>query len=713
MSALRLCARAACLGALAFASGCSSDPDVLTQIQITVDSDLDVPDQLDRVAIEVAGMVTDEAASADLREQGLPRKLTLLHEGGPLGPVRVTAIGFLRGDQVVERVVETRFQAGKLVSLAIQLQRACLDVSCRAGASCDEGECRSISDGSPVGTTDGGGAGDGGGGEDGGLQDAGDDAGPSDAGSDTGVDSGSDAGDSDAGDSGVAPNRRPICTITEPLPATALIAGQSVGFAGRCDDPETGRVRTGLTWSSDVEASLCSGAMCEFTFATGGTRIVRLCAPDPTAASLQGCVSVTINVRLPAPPTVSIDSVEQSGSSAQPFSTGAAIVLAGSAEGQELTLTWRDTLVGEFAQDSLQASLIGPLVGRHVVTLTATDNVMQMRQATATFVVLAQNAAQLVQPFATSNGVLATAGGARIDALAHDSLDHALLANPLPAIYMLDGQNPSTAGLSLEQTTPTIPAAVHAIAISEADARVYFATGNGLTVCDYAASSGVGASCTSFRNGQFPANDLRSVARARAEGTDYLLAGTQAGLLVTTNLAGANSGQRAIENHAIAGLAAADDLVWVATGDDGLWVYELANDEASAIDDAPSAQLSAVVVDSQGAVWVGSDDGVGRYDPEHDSWLYLRTEMSPEPHLIGNGIRCLAAQRTLIDGTPHDLIWIGTDLGVTRFDTTLGTLMNLTEDDGLPNASVGSIAVLLDGSKLFGTDSGLARYAGP
>jgi len=710
MTAPRLCARAACLGALAFALGCSSDSDPLTQIQVTVDSDLDVPDQLDRVTIGVAGMVTDEAASADLSERGspLPRRLTLLHQVGPLGPVRVTATGFQGGTQVVERVVETRFESGKLVPLAIELQRACLDVSCPDGASCDDGECRSISDGSPVGAPDGGGAGDGGGGEDGGLQDAGDDAGATDAGADGSTDAGSDAGDS-----GASQNQRPSCSIAEPLDAAELIAGQSVGFAGRCDDPETGRIRTGLQWTSNIEASLCSGGMCDFTFATSGARIVSLCAADPTDASLQGCASVAVSVDLPAAPTVSIDSVEQAGSSAQPFSTGPSIVLTGNAEGQELELVWRDTLVGEFAQDSAQASLTGPLVGRHVVTLTATDNVGQMRQASTTFVVLAQDAAQLVQPFATSNGVLTTAGGARIDALAHDSLDHGVLANPLPAIYMLDGKSPSTTGLSVELSTPTLPAAVRAIAISEQDNRIYFATANGLMVCDYAASTGVGGGCSSYRNGQFPHNDVHAVARARAEGTDYLLAGTLNGLLISTNVGGSNSGQEELGNHAIAGLAPVDDMVWIATGDEGLWSYDLANDEVHAVDSGPSPQLSAVVVDALGAVWVGSDDGVGRYDPVRDSWLILRTTMSPEPHLIGNGIRCLAAQRTLIEGRSHDLIWIGTDLGVTRFDTTIGTLMNLTEDDGLPSNSVRAIAVLLDGSKLVGTDSGLARYAGP
>jgi len=36
-----------------------------------------------------------------------------------------------------------------------------------------------------------------------------------------------------------------------------------------------------------------------------------------------------------------------------------------------------------------------------------------------------------------------------------------------------------------------------------------------------------------------------------------------------------------------------------------------------------------------------------------------------------------------------------------------------TTADGLPSNSIRSIAVLSDGSKLIGTDSGLARYAGP
>jgi hypothetical protein len=695
-----------CAVTIALALGCSGELDAPTQIQLTVDSDLDVPDQLDRVTIEVAGMVTDEAASADLLERGLPRRLTLVHEGGPLGPVRVTATGFLAGGQVVERVVETRFESGELVKLAIELQRACLAVTCPAGSSCADGDCRSIADGSPVGTPDGGEP-ERDAGEDGGARDAGEDGGRPDAGR-------------DAGDSGSADNERPSCSIVEPLDSAAVTAGQSVRLTGRCDDPETGRIRAGFSWSSSIEGALCDRAMCDTAFATSGMQVIRLCAADPADPALQGCTSVRVNVSLPPPPTVSIDSVTQAGSSAQPFGTGPAIAFTASAEGQEVELVWRDTLVGQFAQGSAQATLTGPVVGRHVVTLIATDNVGQMRQASVTFVVLPQNASaqdDLIEAFATSNGVFAAAGGAAIEALASDSLDHAVLANPLPAVYRLNGQTPSTAAPALELTAgsglPVTSTAVQAIAISEADDQIYIGTDDGLVVCDYAANTGVGGSCNTYRNGQFPDNDVRAVVRAQAEGTEYLVAGTAAGLFVSTNVSGSNNGRAALETHAIAGLAAADDMVWAATASDGLWSYELANDIAHAVDGGPSANLTAVVVDQRGGVWVGSDDGVGRYDPIQNSWLIVRTDASPEPHLIGDTIRCLAATRTLIAGTPHDVIWIGTDSGISRIDATLGTLMNLTEDDGLPSNGVRGITVLLDGSKLFGTTAGLARYAGP
>ena len=83
---------------------------------------------------------------------------------------------------------------------------------------------------------------------------------------------------------------------------------------------------------------------------------------------------------------------------------------------------------------------------------------------------------------------------------------------------------------------------------------------------------------------------------------------------------------------------------------------------------------SAVFVDAQGGVWVGSDMGVGRFDPARESWLVLREGNSPAPHLVSDTVRCITGTRTLIDGDPHDVVWVGTDAGISRIDSTLATL---------------------------------------
>jgi hypothetical protein len=504
-----------------------------------------------------------------------------------------------------------------------------------------------------------------------------------------------------------------VCTITEPLADAVLTAGQPFRLVGRCSDPETGRVRSGLHWHTG-ELELCSGAMCDATLTSDGPYALTLCAPDPRDAALEGCTDVNVQVTLPPEPTVSIDSITQSGSETQPFTSGPTVTLTGSASGQGVQLIWFDTFLGSFGNGTEQVTMASPLVGRHTVILTATDNLGRSVRASASFVVVQNGGGsgnKLAQTLTATNTTLATGGGAHVDALARDSTDFVLVANPLPGIYRFDGtaNNPVP---SVALTAPSLTGAVHAMAISEADGNVYLGTAGGLTVCGYTTNSGIG-SCTTHKNGNVPDNDVLSVARARADGSEYLLAGTAGGLFVTSNVDGSNSGQHPLDDRVVTGLAAdGDGNVWVATRGDGLWRYDVANDEPHRIDGGPSSQLSAVAVDAVGMIWDGSDDGIGRYEPEHDRWTVLRTDQSPEPGLVSDTIRCLTTTRVLIGGIAHDVVWFGTDKGVSRIDSSVGSLMNMDDDDGLPSASVRAIVVLGDGSKLIGTDSGIARYSG-
>ena len=65
------------------ACGAESAP---TQIIVEVDSDLNIPAELERVTVSVEGAEAT-SASADLTRTPLPRTLGLIHTGGPLGPV--------------------------------------------------------------------------------------------------------------------------------------------------------------------------------------------------------------------------------------------------------------------------------------------------------------------------------------------------------------------------------------------------------------------------------------------------------------------------------------------------------------------------------------------------------------------------------------------------------------------------------------------------
>jgi len=115
-----------------------------TAILLTIDSDLSVPDELDRVTVEGAGFDTESAPSADLSVKPLPRSITLRHESGPYGPLEITVTGY-RGEQLlVQRTLRTAFVPGYVTSVLVQLTRACANVMCGTGLTCEEGTCRGV-----------------------------------------------------------------------------------------------------------------------------------------------------------------------------------------------------------------------------------------------------------------------------------------------------------------------------------------------------------------------------------------------------------------------------------------------------------------------------------------------------------------------------------------------------------------------------------------
>ncbi|MBX3246614.1 MAG: hypothetical protein KF901_05470 [Myxococcales bacterium] len=197
--------------------GCQS---AVTEVVVVIDTDLQVPGRLDRLQLEVTGPDgRREEATATLGEgeAPLPRTLTLVHDGGVLGPFEVRARGLRGRAEVLERRARFDFVPGSSRVLTMNLVEACIDRDCRPG-TCGEDGCEPIErgelgrwmgapprlgEGRPgrrdAGADDGGP--DDGGADDGGLdggplprEDAGGQDAGRDAGSDAGLDAGVDAG---------------------------------------------------------------------------------------------------------------------------------------------------------------------------------------------------------------------------------------------------------------------------------------------------------------------------------------------------------------------------------------------------------------------------------------------------------------------------------------------------------------------------------------
>jgi ligand-binding sensor domain-containing protein len=118
--------------------------------------------------------------------------------------------------------------------------------------------------------------------------------------------------------------------------------------------------------------------------------------------------------------------------------------------------------------------------------------------------------------------------------------------------------------------------------------------------------------------------------------------------------------------------------------------------------------LSSLALVAAGTLWVGGSAGLGRYVANTDGW----TVWKATDGLVSNQINSLAVEQQTIDGSARDIIWAATNAGVSRFDVQAGTFQTFTTVDGLPSNTVQMVLVMTDGTKLFATDAGVARYTG-
>ena len=121
--------------------GCDLAP--RTQIVVVVDTDFDIPDGLDTIVIDASAPDgQDHSSSIELEgSSSLPATVTLVHEGGPLGPFTVEASGEREGSTIVEREAEVSFVPDRSLVLTLHLVEACSGFPCPAFETCSEEGC--------------------------------------------------------------------------------------------------------------------------------------------------------------------------------------------------------------------------------------------------------------------------------------------------------------------------------------------------------------------------------------------------------------------------------------------------------------------------------------------------------------------------------------------------------------------------------------------
>jgi hypothetical protein len=673
----------------AAAAGCSEDPAKSTQIVVVVDSDMAVPGALDRVTIDVSGLKKAPApASADLAKQDLPRSLGLFHTGGPLGPIRVRARGFLDSAQVVERLAIVSFEQDKTLELRVPLSASCAaaDLACSADMTCDRGHCvTATQDDLPLfkGTVKGFDVDD--------VEPPGGDAGSA------------DGGPVDAG--GMTTNEKPQCTISAPQDGATFAEGENVSFSGSCQDPESGPIRVGLSWESNAGGMLGTGARLSVSTLAAGTHMISLCAPDPEQATLRGCATISITVSAANKTSATISALMQGNNASSPFTTAAPLTATGSGTGEDpLKFAWTDSLLGPIGE-GMSVTLDPPPKGKHTLTLAVTDSRAQTATDNRSFVVRDPGKSLLeTVPSATM----------RFDALASASDDRVYAAGPARrAVYLYDGSSTPTTAL----TESDLPDLVHDISLDEQLGYAYIGT-KGFLICPFSASGGIAASsCNQFKGGAFGNDECNAMLRVTgSNGMQYLLIGTTRGLIVTSPDAvpGSIVSVRRLTTVDIRAIARVDGTAWLATAQ-GLYSFDPvtnASQRYGAATGAPSDTLTSIRAASDGVLWVGSSNGLGRYVPSSHTWTVWRAGDAPAPGLVSNDVRDLVVARSKIGSDTRDIVWVATAAGVSRLDPTLPSFTSFTQEDGLPSNSVRTITLIRGDTKVFATDSGAVTYDG-
>jgi signal transduction histidine kinase/ligand-binding sensor domain-containing protein/DNA-binding response OmpR family regulator len=115
----------------------------------------------------------------------------------------------------------------------------------------------------------------------------------------------------------------------------------------------------------------------------------------------------------------------------------------------------------------------------------------------------------------------------------------------------------------------------------------------------------------------------------------------------------------------------------------------------------------STIQDTSGALWLGSDQGLARFDPKTGAFRHFRHDPRQPRSLSHDAIRAILPDPR----EPNRYLWIGTaGGGLNRLDVDAGTFVHFTALNGLPNDVVYGILPDSSGRLWLSTNKGLSRF---
>jgi signal transduction histidine kinase/ligand-binding sensor domain-containing protein/DNA-binding response OmpR family regulator len=155
-----------------------------------------------------------------------------------------------------------------------------------------------------------------------------------------------------------------------------------------------------------------------------------------------------------------------------------------------------------------------------------------------------------------------------------------------------------------------------------------------------------------------------------------------------------------------------DGVIWAVTEN---FLVRLADAERGRFDRWPlkerrtSSQwiFPSTTQDAAGGLWIGSDQGLARFDPKTATFRRYRHDPRDPASLSHDAIRSILPDPR----EPNRFLWIGTaGGGLNRLDVDSGTFIHFTERDGLPNNVVYGVLSDSSGRLWLSTNRGLSRF---